>query len=375
MKALLILGFSALALAAIAATAVSTHKDAARPRPLPLPPPPPPSSSLPPLRLSGCAKYAAPSGSDRNPGTRRRPFATPQRLADALHPGKVGCLGAGTYDGSDSEYVLRVNRGGRPNAPITIRSYPPRAAKLVGIVNVPHGSDHVRLSDLTIDGTGDENTIKVYAADVTIKGNDITNESRGRSCLILGNNSESEAAVRTIVRLNRFYECGSSDNGNEDHAIYAANVDRARIVSNLFWASAAYAIQFYPNARRSTFAHNVVDGGEHSVRGGIVFAGDSDYASRGNEVERNVIAFTATSAISSNWEATVGSGNLARFNCVWISRLDPIDTDRGGFTAYRNVVSNPRFVDRGKRDYRLGRGSRCRRIVGFDTAALIARRR
>lgn len=375
MKAPLILGFSVLALviAAIAATSDSTHEMTG------------PSDSThenavqrPPARVglpAGCAKYAAPRGSDRNPGTRKRPFATPQRLADALRPGKVGCLGAGTYDGSDSQYVLRVNRGGKPGAPITIRSYPPRAAKLVGIVNVPHGSDHVRLSDLTIEGSGDENTIKVYAADVTISGNDITNAARGRSCLILGNNSDSEAAVRTVVRLNRFYVCGSSDNGNEDHAIYAANVDRARIVSNLFWDSAAYAIQFYPNARRTTFAHNVVDGGGDSVRGGIVFAGDSDYASRGNKVERNVIAFAATHAVSSNWEAAVGSGNVARFNCVWVSRPDPINTDQGGFTAYRNIVSNPGFVDRAERDYRLRRGTRCRKIVGYDTAALIARRR
>jgi Protein of unknown function (DUF1565) len=323
----------------------------------------------------GCSKFAAPNGSDSNRGTQRRPFATPQRLAEALRPGQTGCLVAGTYDDTEDGYVLRVNHGGKPHAPITLRGYPPRAAKLVGIVNVPSASDHVRLSNLTIEGTGDENTVKVYAVDVTIRGNDITNASRGRSCLILGNNSESQPAVRTVVRLNRFYDCGASENGNEDHAIYAANVRGARIADNLFWGSAAYAIQFYPNARNMTFAHNVVDGDEPSIRGGVVFGGDADSASRNNKVERNVIAFAATYAITSNWDATVGSGNLARFNCVWRNRLGAIHTEGGGFTARGNVVGDPRFIDRAHRDYRLGRGTRCRKVVGYDTGARLARRR
>jgi len=363
MKAATVLGLASLGLV-IAVVGASAIPEQAGKQSAPAPGPAP----------LGCSKFAAPSGSDGNRGTRRRPFATPQRLANALRPGQVGCLAAGTYDGSDDDYVLRVNHGGRPRAPITIRGYPPRAAKLVGIVSVPHGSDNVRLSNLTIEGSGDENTIKIYAADVTIKGNDITNDSRGRSCLILGNNSDSQAAVRTIVTLNRFYECGASENDNEDHAIYAANVHRARIVANLFWGSAAYAIQFYPNARNSIFAHNVVDGDTPSVRGGIVFGGDDDYASRNNKVERNVIAFATTNGITSNWDETVGSGNLARFNCV-SSRLEAIQTEHGGFTAYGNVFGDPGFVDRTNRDYRLRRGTRCRRTVGYDTGALIARRR
>ena len=45
----------------------------------------------------GCAKVASPDGNDSAPGTADRPYATAQRLVNALAPGETGCLRAGTY--------------------------------------------------------------------------------------------------------------------------------------------------------------------------------------------------------------------------------------------------------------------------------------
>src|ERR687898_401251 len=83
-----------------------------------------------------CSRYAAPSGSDRGPGTRKRPFASPQRLVESLRPGQTGCLRGGVYDETDDGYILRFERAGRPSAPITVRSHPGERARLVGIVTV-----------------------------------------------------------------------------------------------------------------------------------------------------------------------------------------------------------------------------------------------
>jgi Right handed beta helix region len=253
-----------------------------------------------------------------------------------------------------------------------VRSVPGERAKLVGIVYVANGSDYVTLASLAIEGPGDQNTIQVTAAHVIVEDSSITNAWRGDSCMILGDNDGWGQAVRPIVRRNRFHECGSRAHGNQDHAIYAANVVDGQIVGNVFWNTASFAIQLYPNAQRTRFAHNVVDGAAPSVRGGVLFGGDDRFASSNNVVERNVIAYAQSYNIDGWWEAGIGSGNIARNNCLWAGKEGNIDLD-AGFRATGNLVADPLFVNRKKRHYRLGAKSRCRRLVGYENAAALTR--
>ena len=311
-----------------------------------------------------CTRYAAPGGSDSSRGTKRRPFRTAQRLADSLRPGQIGCLRGGVYGQADDRYVLKLERGGRRGTPLTIRSYPGERATLVGAVWIPEAASHVTLSHLTIRGIRDEKTIKIYTAGVAVMHSDISSPRLGRSCMILGSTSGYGQAVGTIIRGNRFHDCGGEEE-NLGHGIYAQNVVGARITGNVFWRMQKYAIQFYPFAQGTYFAHNVIDGGPPSVRGGVLFGGNEDYASSGNVVERNVIAYARTANITSGWDETAGSGNVARRNCVWGAGDENIDGSDGGFVAEGNVVARPSFVNRQRHDYRLRRGSRCRRVVGF----------
>src|SRR5688572_7132335 len=101
-----------------------------------------------------CARYASPSGSDRNPGTRARPFQTAQRLARSLRAGEAGCLRRGRYLPKDGDYVLDLRRAGRTGAPIVLRSSPGERATLIGIVIFRPSADRVHLDRLTIVGTG-----------------------------------------------------------------------------------------------------------------------------------------------------------------------------------------------------------------------------
>lgn len=314
-----------------------------------------------------CDRVASPSGSDSNPGTPAAPFATPQKLADSLTAGQTGCLRGGTYTTSGS-YILNVSTGGSSSAPLTIRGYPGDTATLVGIVQVRNGADDVVLSNLHIhgDGMGGNNTIKIYAADDIVQDSDITNNWLGRSCMMLGSSSAGQA-VRTIVRRNKFHECGNPVNGELDHAIYAGDITDGQIVDNLFWDSAAYAIQLYPNAQNTIFAHNVVDGDSPSVRGGVIFGGDGSSASSHNTVEQNVIAYAQTYDITSWWGGAVGSGNIARNNCVYAGRSG--DISGNGFSASANLSANPLFVNKAAHDYRLQAASPCLVLVGYDTAA------
>jgi hypothetical protein len=321
-----------------------------------------------------CTRFAARWGRDDGRGTKTRPFKTAQRLADSLRQGQTGCLRGGRYDEENDGYVLRVEHGGTSRSPVTIRSFPGERAKLFGIVTVVRGADHVRLSRLAIEGSGGQNTIKIYAADTVVEDSDIRNALRGQSCMILGSTSGYGEAIRPVVRRNRFYDCGSPANDNKDHAVYASNTVGGQILGNMFWRTAGYSIHLYPNARRTRVAHNVIDGGAPSVRGGVVFGGDSDFASNENVVEFNVVAYAETHNITSTWNRLIGRGNVARANCVWKAKEGNIDTSDGGFTAQSNIVAPPLFVNRDRRDYRLKRGSRCRRVVGYDAAARLRRR-
>jgi hypothetical protein len=316
-----------------------------------------------------CAKVAAPSGSDSAAGTESAPYRTPQKLAGSLSAGQTGCLRGGSYTTTGS-YILSPSQGGTAGAPITVTSYPGERAKLVGIVHVPNGVNHVTLSRLDFEGTGTSNTIKIYSADVVVEDSDITNAWRGLSCMMLGSNSGAGQAVRTIIRRNTFHECGNPANGNKDHGIYAASLADGEIVDNVIYNSAAYAIQFYPNTHRTRFAHNVVDGGS-SVRGGVIFAGEGSHASGDNTVEQNVIGYAATYNITSYWGGSTGLGNVARSNCVWGGQSGDISS-QVGFAATGNKVADPGFVGRSAHDYRLKAGSACLATVGYDTAAKLA---
>lgn len=314
---------------------------------------------------ASCTRYAAPSGRDGGPGTKAAPFQTVQRLADSLRSGQTGCLRGGLYDQTDDGYVLRIGRGGRAGAPIRLRSHPGERARLLGTVYIPNGTNHVVLSRLTLEGAGDgEHTIKIYSADVVVEDSEITNAGRGESCMMLGSADKYGEAVRTIIRRNRIHDCGSKANDNKDHAIYASGTVDVRIVGNVFWNTAGYTIHMYPHARRTLVARNVIDGGPPSVRGGVLFAGNDEFASSDNVVERNVIAYAEAANISSKWDAQVGGGNIARNNCVFAGRDANIDRGDGGFTAAANVVASPAFVSRAKRDYRLRPGSKCLSVVG-----------
>lgn len=309
----------------------------------------------------GCAKFAAPGGSDAASGSEAAPFATPQKLADSLGAAETGCLRAGAYAASGA-YALSPGHGD-----FTLRSYPGEEATLAGIVQIPAGADGVTLADLRIEGDGSQNTVKVYAADAVLEDSEVTNAHRGRSCLILGSSSAG-TAVRPLVRDNVFHACGDPANGNKDHGIYAAQVEGGEISGNLIYDSAAYALQLYPNAQGVLVDHNVVDGGPPSIRGGIVIGGDTLTASSNNVLEGNVIAFAQTYNLSSAWEGPVGAGNLVRENCLWGGR-EGNARFAGGVVESGDVFADPGFVAPAEADYRLAPGSPCLGAVGYDAAA------
>jgi hypothetical protein len=318
-----------------------------------------------------CDRVAAPTGSDAAAGTATAPFATPQKLADSLSAGQTGCLRAGTYrQAAGRPYVLRVGRGGAAGSPLTIRSFPSERAQVRGVVYIPSGSDEVVLKQLDLVGTDDDSnaatmpvSIQIMARNVQVVGNDITNEHR-KSCMILGSNGGWGVASGTKVRGNVFHDCGDPAHGKLDHAIYLENVQDADVSDNVFAGNQAYAIHLYPNARRVRVHHNVMD----RNGGGVIFAGNGLYASADNVVEDNVITGSfADYNVTHYWEKAVGSGNVARDNCISGGR--GVMSSPRGFTASGTVTADPQYVNAAARDFRMASGSPCLALVGRDIAA------
>jgi hypothetical protein len=288
-----------------------------------------------------------------------------QKLVDALTPGQTGCLRSGTY----TQAELRFSHAGRAGAPIRLTSYPGERARLAGgFVYIPKGSDYVTVSDLDIDDPSSaQTTVQVMAADTVLERLDITNRSRN-TCMSLGSNAGWGQALRTIVRESRFHDCGEPAAGNQDHAIYFENSLDTKVVDNLFWNTSAWAIHLYPNARRTTVAHNVIDGNGR----GVIFAGDGSMASSDNVVAQNLITnSTVEYNVQSYWGGPVGTGNVARSNCLYNGKAGNV-ASQSGFTTSANLVADPLYVNRTTRDYRLRAGSPCLAVVGYDTAAKLA---
>lgn len=266
-----------------------------------------------------------------------------QGLADRLGPGKTGCLRPGTYFGSGPEgYVLRLTEGGRRRAPVTIRSAPGGRARLRGVIYAVKGADHITLRDLDLDvrrprrASTSQVGIQVLADHFGLRGNTITN-GRTRSCVII-----TDGARRTVIRDNHFQSCGDRRNGLLDHAIYAADSRKARIVGNVFWRSAGFAVQLYPRAQRSLVARNLIwDNG-----GGIVFGGDGSRPSSGNVVEANVIGGSRQRAeITSSFAGgRPGTNNIARSNCL-APGSHPSDAEYGFRLSGNRVASGGACLD------------------------------
>jgi parallel beta-helix repeat protein len=270
------------------------------------------------------------------------------RLVRALRSGETGCLHGGTYR-ADVKLA-------RPR--VTLRAVPGERPRVIGRLWIARGADRTRVVGLALDGRNGRHlpSPTVNAADVELRGNDITNHHTG-ICLLLGTPGWGRA-VRTVVRENRIHDCGRRPSTNQDHGIYVAASDDVRILDNVIYDNVDRGIQLYPDAQRTLIQGNIIDGNGE----GIIFSGAGSLAATGTLVRNNIIANASLRADVESWYARGarrGSGNVVRDNCIFGGRGGGIDRAAGGFTAQANTAQRPSYRDRRHGDFRLAATDPC----------------
>jgi hypothetical protein len=275
------------------------------------------------------------------------------RLVATLRPGQTGCL-IGRFE----EYV-RIARSGLANARITLRAAPGRKATVCGPIYFTPSAAYWRLSRLRVDGSCSiHDTIIIFGDHVTLDHDDVTNDYRGQSCIVIGGHwSEDGVVYDTMLHHNRIHDCGAEMNGHY-HAVYAAAPRNARITDNYIYGISGFSVQLYPDAQGTLVARNVIDGS--MTRSGVVFAGETPYASSSNLVTHNIISRNALYGVSVSWPGPVGTGNVVEANCFWKNGRGAFAPTSVGYVRRQNIEANPGFIARNPSDYRLRRRSRCR---------------
>ncbi len=299
-----------------------------------------------------CDRYASPSGSDTATGTEQAPYRTVQKLVDSVSSGQTACLRAGSYTGN-----VKVTRPG-----IKLTNYGTEKATVVGRFWVARGADGVTIESLYLNGKNAAilPSPTINAQDTKIIRNDITNDHTG-ICLILGHH-EYGRAVRTRVELNRIHDCGRLPVTNLDHGIYVGAGDDNVITRNWIYDNADFGVHLYPDAQRTTVTGNVIDGNGM----GLTFSGEADVASNDNVVENNLISNSKVRENVESWyPGPVGTGNIARHNCIGGGGRDNGDGgigDQIGFDAVDNALVAPGYRNRAAKDFRLSEPSICRSV-------------
>jgi hypothetical protein len=316
---------------------------------------PTPPASIRSAAKGRCERFAGPRGSDRGPGTRRRPYRTVKRLTRSLRRGQTGCLLRGRYR---HRGVARIRRPA-----VTLRSVKGARARVDGTIWIDpsaRGSRVMRLF-LTTSDPAYPIPLKAQADRSVVSENVITGRRASTICLVIGS---AHRARGVLVERNRITRCGFE--GKYDHLVYLVHSRGAVLRWNVLTDNpGGWAVHLYPDADRTLVEHNVIDRNQ----GGVIFAGDGEDASDRNLVRNNAITFsTPRWNVEGSWSGgSPGDGNVAERNCLFtdgpsapagIGQLD-------GFSAADNtVVAGSPYVPRHDAAHRFAVGSPCATLVG-----------
>jgi hypothetical protein len=310
------------------------------------------SSELPRLLPGSRGKtfYVSTNGSDSNPGTSARPWRSVQKALETLRAGQRALVRKGVYTQNHT-----VERAGTRAAPITIAAAPGarpvlRAASTSGDtypIRFTDGAAYVRVSGFVIERARGTSSTNVYfegtAHHIELARNDIR-YSQDQGIF-------AEFTTHDLFILgNRIHDNGRGhvSGQHQSHGIYIEG--RNHLIANnvIHDHPFGFGIQVYPGNRGTTIVHNTIVGSGHS---GIVVGGEDGVS--GITIRNNVIAFNAAYGIQMDSDCPTGRVTVTH---NVIHGNDDGAVEKGCSTVSTsggNITDDPRFVSKGRKDYRL----------------------
>ena len=290
--------------------------------------------------------YVSPAGSDRGPGTVRRPWQRLDRAVRRLGPGSTLILQPGTYGAPGGTTTIQA-RGTRAR-PITLTAAPGgRRVRIKGLVRV--SGSHLRLLRLLFEGPtgavrrpspdnprGEEVPLAIYGNDVTIAASEIrgsawhagiySTASRARG------SSQTTSMTTAIDPTQHRRTSTTASTGAASAGVVANNV----VTRNL-----ARGIQLYPNAMHVEVIHNTI---VRNGRAGVQLGGKASH----NEITNNIIAANGDAGIRSH--ALTGVGNRGARNLLWRNGGDEDGPRPAGVELTGTIVADPELTGDGARE-------------------------
>lgn len=301
---------------------------------------------------TGKRRFVSQSGSNSNPGTRRRPWRTIQRGLKALRPGWTLYIRDGTYSQN-----LVMQRAGRASAPITVRNYPgerpvlrPGGGEPDNLpLQVGSGAAYVKFRGLVFAGATGPSTANIY-----VWGS--AHHIQFSRCVSRGSERQgffSERSTRSIRIIGCYFRNnGGRGTDGSDHNLYVEGTHHVIANNVVAGARNGFGIQLYPAGNRVVITSNTIVGSHND---GIVIGSEDATTTSNAVVVDNILAFNTGFGLSTYWGGPIGSANYAIRNLTWRN-------GDGGLTGSAiifsgNLRGNPRFLNRSAGYYRLARRS------------------
>lgn len=298
-----------------------------------------------PLSTGQAFYVSASGGSDNNPGTIDQPWQTLQKAFDALQPGQIAYLRAGTYGNFCSAFTF--SHAGTLTAPITVQGYPGEVAILHGQIRID--GSYFRLSNIVAEGP----TCGTWGAS-SQQGENMILMTPGLTHHVEVSNSEVfhdgwhagvSAGGDDIWILNNYIHDngGFNDSGqlNTSHGIYYHDGTRGVVANNILEHNRAKGLSARFSANHILVINNTVVG---NGRSGLDIAENThDWLFANNVVMNNG---NVNDGVGINTGGSAGGAtNIEINNIFWNNGSSGSSNWDSNATVTNNVVADPQLVN------------------------------